>query len=121
MVTRGGLFEAIAARPLRPLAEHRFAHWPEDADLVLNPMTTAMSTYLTEQASSAPQPTNAPDRSLRALYALWREQRRMAKDEALKFTGEWLLAVHRFEDLIGTKPGDGCHHPGCPLVPGPVL
>ncbi len=104
LATRGALFEAIAGRVLRQLAEHRFTHWPEDADLVLNPMTTAMGAYLTEQASSAPQPTDPPDRSLRALYALWREQRRLAEDEALKSADEWLLAVRRFEDLIGTKP-----------------
>lgn len=82
------------------LAEHRFMHWPKDADLVLNPMTMAMGACLTEEALASSQ----PDRSLRALYALWREQRRLAEGEALKSADERLLVVRRFQDLIDTKP-----------------
>jgi len=104
LITRGALFDAIVERVLRHLAEHRFMHWPEDADLVLNPMATAMGSYLTEQSTPAPQAGEAPDRSLRALYAQWRAKHNLAEDEALKSADEWLLAVRRFEDLIGTKP-----------------
>jgi len=104
LAARGALFEAIAERVLRQLTEHRFTHWPEDADLVLNPMATAMGFYLTEQPARVVQPADAPDRSLRALYALWREHRRLAEDDVLKSADEWLLAIRRFEDLIGTKP-----------------
>jgi len=81
---RSSLFEAIAERVLRQLAEHRFTHWSEDSDLVLNPMATAMGTYLVEQSAPAPHSAGAPDHSLRALYGLWREQRHLAEDKELK-------------------------------------
>lgn len=104
--SHGVLFDAVAERVLRRLAEHRFTHWPEDAELVLNPMTAAMAAHLVEQDAPAPQPAvpDAPDRSLGALYKLWRDARRLGDGEARKSADEWLLAVRRFEELIGPKP-----------------
>lgn len=97
---RSALFEAVAERTLRRLADHRFGHWPPSIDLALSPMMTAMGAHLIEQA---PEPADVDgERTLTALLAFWRERRGLAEGDADKTYDEWELAVERFRELIGT-------------------
>jgi len=41
--SKGALYDAMAERVLRRLAEHRFTHWPTGIDLLLSPVASAIA------------------------------------------------------------------------------
>lgn len=97
---KGPLFEAVAERILRRLAEHRFGHWPTGMQNVLQPMMTAMATYLPATTDSI---SEAQVATLTHALGVWKKNRGI--DPALpdKTTDEWQVALDRFRDLAGTE------------------
>ena len=96
LMPRGPLFEAIAERILRRLAEHRFGHWPTGVEHVLQPMMTALSAHQPE-----PQPSVIPDPGvgtpLSAVFAAWRDHTKAT----LKSQDEFQASIDRFIAIFG--------------------
>lgn len=99
---RAPLFEAVAERILRHLADHRFQHWPDSIDIVLNPMMTSIKAYLTVKRDAANVAT-PEGRTLTRLFELWRAKNGLNEHQADKTADEWKLAVGRFRELTGTE------------------
>ncbi|WP_158049594.1 DUF6538 domain-containing protein [Sphingomonas jeddahensis] len=97
---KGPLFEAVAERILRRLAEHRFGHWPTGVQNVLQPMMTAMATHL-------PAPTivdqDAPAHTLSDALAAWKKRKGIDPALPNKTADEWQSALDRFRELAGTE------------------
>lgn len=98
---KGPLFEAVAERILRRLAEHRFGHWPTGMQNVLQPMMVAMATHL--PATPAVVDQGAPAHTLSDALTAWKK--RTGIDPALpnKTVDEWQGALDRFRELAGTE------------------
>lgn len=104
---RGPLFEAVAERILRRLAEHRFSHWPTGVEKVLLPMMTAMANHLPAPASAgAPTPASAgasaPAKTLKDAFAEWQNRKGIVPALPDKTSDEWQVALNRFRELTGT-------------------
>ncbi|WP_415643613.1 DUF6538 domain-containing protein [Sphingomonas antarctica] len=97
---KGRLFEAVAERILRRLVDHRFGHWPANADTMIEPMMTAMATYLPMQGDVEPA---VPRRTLTDAMAAWKKRKRIDPELPNKTADEWQGAVDRFRDLTGTE------------------
>lgn len=91
----GKLFEAVAERILRRLVDHRFGHWPANADRVIEPMTTDLSVYLTVPEQAEPVP---PGHTLTEALDLWN-----AADVHDNSADEWQVALARFRALARTE------------------
>lgn len=93
---KGPLFEAVAERILRRLAEHRFGHWPTGVQNVLQPMMTAMTAHL-----PAEQPMALTDATagtpLSVVFKAWRENTRAT----LKSQDEFQASIDRFISAFG--------------------
>ena len=93
---KGPLFEAVAERILRRLAEHRFGYWPAGAQNVLQPMMTAMAVHL-----PAEQPVPAGDAvagtPLSVVFKAWRRDTRATP----KSQDEFQASIDRFISVFG--------------------
>lgn len=97
---RGRLFEAVAERILRRLVDHRFDHWPANADTMIDPMMTAMATYLPVQGDVEPR---EPARTLTDALAAWKKRKGIDPELPNKTADEWQVALDRFRELAGTE------------------
>lgn len=97
---RGQLFEAVAERILRRLVDHRFGHWPANADTLIEPMMTAMATYLPVQGDVEP---GEPALTLSDALAAWKKRKGIDPDLPNKTADEWQVALDRFRELAGTE------------------
>lgn len=93
---KGPLFEAVAERILRRLAEHRFGHWPTGVQSVLQPMMTAMAAHLPPEQ---PAPANGAvvGTPLSVVFKAWREETKAT----LKTQDEFQASIDRFISLFG--------------------
>lgn len=93
---KGPLFEAVAERILRRLAEHRFGHWPTGVQNVLQPMMTAMAAHL-----PAEQPVPVDDAvtgtPLSAVFEAWRAETKATS----KTQDEFQASIDRFISVFG--------------------
>ena len=96
----GALFDAIAERILRRLVDHRFGHWPANADRVIEPMITALSAWLPAPEQAEPV---APRHTLADALDLWKKRRGIAAGVHDKAADEWQVALDRFRALAGTE------------------
>jgi integrase len=97
---KGKLFDAIAERILRHLADHRFGHWPTGIDHVLNPMMSSMSAYLPEAQTAS---ENSERHTLTEAFAIWKAAKGIVEGEDSKVADEWKVALDRFKELAGTE------------------
>lgn len=93
---KGPLFEAVAERILRRLAEHRFGHWPTGMQNVLQPMMTAMAFHLPAE-QPAPVDDAVSGTPLSLVFAAWREETRAT----LKTQDEFQASIDRFISVFG--------------------
>ncbi|WP_282949262.1 hypothetical protein, partial [Sphingopyxis sp. Geo24] len=93
---KGPLFEAVAERILRRLAEHRFGHWPTAVQTVLQPMMTAMSDFLPVERSA---PLNDPvmGTKLSEVFKAWRDE----TSATPKSQDEFQASIDRFISVFG--------------------
>jgi len=97
---KGPLFEAVAERILRRLAEHRFGHWPTGVQNVLQPMMTAMATHLPAPAIVDP---GVPAHTLSDALKAWKKRKGINPALPNKTADEWQGALNRFRELAGTE------------------
>lgn len=99
---RTPLYDALAERVLRYLAEHRFRFWPANIDELVTPMKVTTAT----EAPPAPETSPTVVRRLEDALAQWRTKRGLKPDAIDKTYDEWELAVTRFVDVHGDLPLD---------------
>lgn len=97
---KGRLFEAIAQRILCRLVDHRFGHWPASAESMINPMMTAMATYLPAPGDLEP---GEPAWTLTDALDVWKKRKRIDPALPNKTADEWQSALDRFRELAGTE------------------
>ncbi|WP_375271092.1 DUF6538 domain-containing protein [Sphingomonas sp.] len=93
---KGPLFEAVAERILRRLAEHRFGHWPTGAQNVLQPMMTAMAAHLPAE-QPVPVTVSAVGTPLSVVFKAWRAETKAT----LKTQDEFQASIDRFISVFG--------------------
>jgi integrase len=100
MKVRSLLYDALAERVLRRLAEHRFRFWPANIDELVPPMAIKAAT----DAAPPPQVPAEEVRRLSDVLARWRANRGLKPDDVDKTADEWKLAVDRFVNVHGDLP-----------------
>lgn len=93
---KGALFEAVAERILRRLAEHRFGHWPTGMQNVLLPMMTAMAAHLSSE-QQAPVTEAVVGTPLSVVFKAWRADTKAT----LKTQDEFKASIDRFISVFG--------------------
>lgn len=93
---KGALFEAVAERILRRLAEHRFGHWPTGMQRVLQPMMTAMAAHLPPE-QQAPVTEAVVGTPLSVVFKAWRADTKAT----LKTQDEFEASIDRFISVFG--------------------
>lgn len=93
---KGPLFNAVAERILRRLAEHRFGHWPTGIQNVLQPMMTAMATHL-QPEQQAPVTAAFVGTPLSVVFKAWRADTKAT----LKTQDEFEASIDRFISVFG--------------------
>lgn len=97
---RTPLYDALAERVLRHLAEHRFRFWPANINEVVQPMAITAAPGL----PSTPEAPPTVVRRLEDALARWRANRGLKPGDVDKTYDEWKLAVARFVDVHGDLP-----------------
>lgn len=97
---KGSLFEAIAERILRRLVDHRFGHWPANAEAMIGPMMTAMAAHLPAMVDVELRP---PAPTLTDAMAAWKKRKGLDPTLPHKSADEWQTALDRFRELAGTE------------------
>lgn len=93
---KGPLFEAVAERILRRLAEHRFGHWPTGVQNVLQPMMTAMTAHLPAEHSVTATDA-AVGTPLSVVFKAWRAETKATA----KTQDEFQASIDRFISVFG--------------------